>query len=56
MAIINLNKHRKQRRRSEDERRAAENRIRFGLGKGPRTRDLREREQAKKDLEGKRLD
>lgn len=56
MTIINLNKHRKHRQRSQDERRAAENRVRSGVSKERRIRELREREQAKKDIEGKRLD
>lgn len=56
MTIISLNKYRKQRQRSQDKHRAAENRIRFGRSKKWRARELQEREQAKKDLEGKHLD
>ena len=56
MTIINLNKYRKQRKRSEEQRRSAENRVRFGLDKDKRMRELQEREQARKDIEGKRLD
>ncbi len=56
MTIINLNKHRKQRQRSQDEQRAAENRVRFGRTKALRIGERREREQAKRDIDGKRLD
>jgi hypothetical protein len=34
--IVNLNKCKKQRERTEAERRAAENRVRFGLSKAAR--------------------
>jgi Domain of unknown function (DUF4169) len=54
--IVNLNKYRKKREHTEGERRAAENRIRFGRGKAARAKDLREHEQAEKSLEDKRLD
>jgi hypothetical protein len=54
--IVNLNQFRKKRHRSEAERRAAENRKTFGLGKEERQRARRENERAKKDLEDKRLE
>jgi hypothetical protein len=54
--IINLNQHRKKRRRGDAETQAKENRIRFGRSKEERTADLRERERAKKEIENKRLD
>jgi Domain of unknown function (DUF4169) len=54
--IVNLNKYRKKRERAEDERRAAENRVRFGRSKKSREKDLYDREQAKKDIDDKRLD
>jgi hypothetical protein len=56
VTIVNLNKYRKRRERAEDQRRAAENRVRFGRGKQARSNDLRERQRAKKDMEGKRLE
>ena len=56
MKIVNLNQYRKRRRRSEGERRAAENRVRFGRTKAERRKDLGDSERAVKDLEGKRLD
>jgi len=55
VTIVNLNKYRKQHERSKDQRRAAENRVRFGRGKQARSNDLRERGRAKNDMEGKRL-
>ena len=54
--IVNLNKFRKQRERAEDERRAAENLVRFGRNKADRAKDQREHEQAEKSLDDKRLD
>ena len=54
--IVNLNQYRKKRRRAEAGRRAADNRVRFGRGKEERSRDLRESERTKKEMDGKRLD
>ena len=54
--IINLNEYRKKRRRAEAERRAAENRVRFGRSKEEREKLLRESARARNELEGKRLD
>jgi len=54
--IVNLNQYRKRRRRSEGERRAAENRVRFGRTKAEHRKDLGDSERVIKDLEGKRLD
>ena len=54
--IINLNRYRKKRRRTDDETRAKENRVRFGRPKGERAAESRERERAKKEIENKRLD
>ena len=54
--IINLNRCRKKRRRTEAETQAKENRVRFGRSKEERTAELRERERAKKEIENKRLD
>ena len=56
MKIVNLNQYRKQRRRSEVERRAAENRFSFGRTKAERSKELSDTERARKELEGKRLD
>jgi hypothetical protein len=54
--IVNLNKHRKKRDRVEQERRAAENRIRFGRSKQQRGKDALETARAQKEIEDKRLD
>jgi hypothetical protein len=56
MKIVNLNQYRKRRRRSEVERRAAENRVSFGRTKAERSKDLSDSERARKELEGKRID
>jgi hypothetical protein len=54
--IVNLNRFRKRRERAADERRAAENRVRFGRSKTARASDERERERAAAALDGKRLE
>ena len=54
--IVNLNKYRKKHERAEEERRAAENWVRFGRSKQARAADRRTREQAQKSLDDKRLD
>ena len=54
--IVNLNQYRKKRRRAEADRRAADNRVRFGRSKVERCRDLRESERTKKEIDGKLLD
>ena len=54
--IVNLNQYRKKRRRAEAERRATDNRVRFGRSKEERNKLLRESARARKELEGKRLD
>jgi hypothetical protein len=56
MKIVNLNQYRKRRRRSAAERRAAENRVRFGRAKVERSKDLSDSERVTRELEGKRLD
>ena len=53
--IVNLNRYRKQRRRSDADARAAENRIRYGRSKEQRTREQSELERATKVIEDKRL-
>ena len=54
--IVNLNKHRKKRSRLEQERRAAENRIRFGRSKQQRGKDALETARAQKEIDEKRLE
>jgi hypothetical protein len=54
--IVNLNQFRKKRDRHVAERRAAENRSRFGQTKDTRNKTAREAEKVKKELDDKRLD
>jgi hypothetical protein len=54
--IVNLNQYRKKRKRAEAEAKATENRIRFGRSKEERSKNLREHERAKKEIEDKRLE
>ena len=54
--IVNLNQYRKKRNRHLAEQRAAENRGRFGLAKGERTKAQREAEKLKRELDDKRLE
>ena len=54
--VINLNRYRKRRERSEAEARAAENRVRFGRSKEQRNKEQREGERATHEIENKRLD
>jgi Domain of unknown function (DUF4169) len=54
--IVNLNKYRKERKRDQRERLAAQNRVRFGRSKTVRDNDALERVQAKKSLDDKRLE
>ena len=54
--IVNLNQYRKRRARRDGQKRAAENRSRFGRNKLDQEKSRREAEKAAKDLENKRLD
>jgi hypothetical protein len=54
--IINLNKARKRRARSEAEQRAAANRLKFGRSKAERQRDVQESEAAQHKLDQLRRD
>ena len=56
MVIVNLNQYRKKRRRAEAQRRAVDNRVRFGRSKQERGKDQRDSERAKNELDGKRPD
>ena len=53
--IVNLNQYRKKRQRAEADRRAADDRVRFGRSKED-SRNLRESERSQKEMDGKRLD
>jgi hypothetical protein len=54
--IVNLNRYRKQHRRTEAEAQATANRIRFGHTKEERNTQAREDERARKEIDNKRLD
>ncbi len=54
--IINLNKYRKRRKRSDDSKQAAENRIRHGRTRAGKSREAGERLQGERTLDGKRID
>lgn len=49
--VINLNKVRKQKARSEAEKQAAENRVKFGRSKAQKQRDATEAAEAKRKLD-----
>lgn len=49
--IINLNKHRKHKARADAERRAADNRVRFGRTKAEKQKDAAEAEAARRKLD-----
>lgn len=49
--IINLNKARKRRERSESEQRAAANRLKFGRSKAEKARDAQDAEAAQRKLD-----
>jgi hypothetical protein len=54
--VVNLNQYRKQRSRVATQKRASENRVRFGRNKDDKTRQSHETERATRDLDGKQLD
>ena len=49
---INLNKARKQKQRAEAEKKAAENRVKFGRTKAEKTAQNSEKDRASKGLDG----
>jgi hypothetical protein len=55
-SVVNLNRFRKAKERTEAERRAAENRVAFGRNRAERRKAQDESERASRDLENKRLD
>jgi hypothetical protein len=54
--VVNLNRFRKAKKRTENERCAAENRAAFGRGKSERRLLESEKDRRRRELEGKRLD
>ncbi len=53
---VNLNRFRKARKRAEETKRAAENRVAFGRTKAERDKDRGEARKTGRDLDGKKLD
>lgn len=54
--VVNLNQYRKQRSRASSQKRASENRVRFGRSKDDKTRQSQDAERSSRELEGKQLD
>jgi hypothetical protein len=54
--VVNLNQYRKQRSRASSQKRASENRVRFGRSKDDKTRQSQDAERIGRELEGKQLD
>jgi hypothetical protein len=54
--VVNLNQYRKQRSRAASQKRASENRVRFGRNKDDKTRQGQDTERANRELDGKQLD
>jgi hypothetical protein len=54
--VVNLNRFRKAKKREQEQRRAAENRVAFGRSKADRRLKDTEEERRRRELEGKRLD
>ena len=52
----NLNRFRKTKRRAEDQKQAAENRVAFGRSKAERDAEKLKTEKAARDLSGHKLD
>lgn len=53
--VVNLNRARKAQARAEKERRAAENRVRFGQPKLERAKRSAEKKRATRDLDSKKI-
>lgn len=54
--VVSLNKYRKVRQRLDDEKRAVENRAKFGRSKREREQTRAEAERDRTDLDDKRLE
>lgn len=54
--VVSLNKYRKVRQRLDDEKRAVENRAKFGRSKREREQARAEAERERADLDDKRLE
>ena len=54
--VVNLNRFRKKKERAEDERRAAENREKFGRTKAEKEKDASSLEKQERHVDGHKLD
>ena len=54
--VVNLNQFRKQRSRGASQKRAAENRVKYGRGKDDKTRLTVETDRTSRELDGKHID
>ena len=54
--VVNLNHFRKQRSRGVSQKRAAENRAKYGRGKDDKTRLTLESDRTNRELDGKQID
>ena len=54
--ILNFNKFRKKKKRADDEKRAEENRVKFGRTKAEKMREAAERRKNADHLDGVKLD
>jgi hypothetical protein len=54
--VVNLNKFRKAKSKDKKEKKAGENRRKFGLTKAEKTAEQKIRTQTLSDLDGKKLD
>lgn len=54
--VVNLNRARKARKKAEEQRKAEENRVRFGRPKAERRRDAAEKEREQREHDGKQLE
>ena len=53
--IVNLNRFRKKKRAKADEKRAAENRVKFGRTKAQKASEKSERDRRDREIDGRRL-
>jgi hypothetical protein len=54
--VVNLNQYRKQRSRVISQKRASENRVRFGRSKDDKTRQAHDSDRTSRELDSKQLD
>lgn len=54
--VVNLNQFRKQRSRTASQKRASENRAKFGRNKDDKTRQAHDTDRTSRELDGKQID